>query len=214
MRWVREWVRLAAEDMVDQREYLIELDREIGDGDHGENMARGFTFVTMGSQIDEGTSGREVLLHTARGLLSSVGGAAGPLYATVFLRAADVVDEEHGSPNQVVNILRAAIQGVQDRGKAQVGEKTMVDALDGALRAATQAAANQQSLVTTWEEAAAGAVSGAQATKPLRATKGRASYLGERSVGHLDPGAVSTAALVEAAAKAAQNVYGNEERTE
>lgn len=210
--WARAWGELAAEAMSANRELLIDLDRQIGDGDHGENMDRGFSAVLKGGGLDTAHSGGEALMYVARTLLSTVGGAAGPLYGTAFLRAAKEIPEETLTGDDVVNFLRAGLQGIQARGKATPGEKTMVDAWAAALEAATQAAMESAAAVPVLAAAARGAAEGAQATIPMRATKGRASYLGDRSIGHLDPGAQSSALILRAAAEAAQAAWGKEDQ--
>ena len=170
--WARRWITLAAADVASHRDYLIDLDRAIGDGDHGENMDRGFTAALAALESAEDAGVSDVLKTVAKTLMSTVGGAAGPLY------------------------------GIQARGKATMGEKTMVDAWSPACEAARAAAAAGGDASAVLEAAATAAEAGAQATEPLRATKGRASYLGERSIGHLDPGAVSTSLILRAAARA------------
>lgn len=203
--WARKWIQKSAVVIGDNRELLIDLDRQIGDGDHGENLDRGFTAVVRGDGLDSAESGGDVLKYVARTLLSTVGGAAGPLYGTAFLKAAQQFPNDELDGNAVGQILTAAVQGIQARGKAEAGEKTMVDAW---LPAAEAASADGGDVVSALEAAASAADAGAEATQPLKATKGRASYLGERSCGHLDPGAVSSAMILRAAADAAEEVYG------
>lgn len=199
--WAVAWIRRAQELMAAHRVELIELDRAIGDGDHGENMDRGFTAVVRKLEpAPDDVAG--VLRLTAATLLSTVGGAAGPLYGTAFIRAAGAVPGELDAA-AVADMLAAAVRGVMDRGHATTGEKTMIDALAPAAVAAGQAAAAGADAVAVLREAAAAAAGGAAATEPMVATKGRASYLGERSAGHRDPGAQSAALLLAAAAQAA-----------
>ncbi|WP_086819267.1 dihydroxyacetone kinase subunit DhaL [Allokutzneria sp. NRRL B-24872] len=194
-------VRAAAEKVIAHRDELVELDRVIGDGDHGENLHRGFTAVL--AKLDGGgfDSPAAVLKVTATTLISTVGGAAGPLYGTAFLRSATAlgnVSEVDG--RQVVAALEAALEGVVARGKAAPGDKTMVDALTPAVAAARSTV--DAGVAEVLMAAADAAEQGAAATVPLVARKGRASYLGERSAGHLDPGARSTAVLLRALAEA------------
>jgi dihydroxyacetone kinase-like protein len=200
---VVEALRAGAAVIADHREELIQLDRAIGDADHGENMDRGFQAVV--SKVDTtapGTPG-EVLKLVASTLISTVGGASGPLYGTAFLRAASAVgDAEKLDGPAVASALRAGLGGVVARGKAVTGDKTMVDALAPAVEAAQASAEAGDSPVRVLASASAAAHKGAQATEPLVARKGRASYLGERSAGHLDPGARSTALLLSAFAEA------------
>lgn len=202
--WTRRWIAKSADVIRESRARLIELDRAIGDGDHGENMDRGFASVMKSETFQSGQSANVVLKDVARTLLSTVGGAAGPLYGTAFLRAANAVAPEEVPAQAVARGLEAAAAGVRDRGKASAGEKTMLDALIPAADAARAAADDGLDFAQTWQAAADAAEQGAEATLPMRATKGRASYLGERSRGHLDPGAVSTALIIRCAADTAQ----------
>lgn len=204
--WARRWIELAAADVAEQRDYLVDLDRAIGDGDHGENMDRGFKAAVEALGQAEPASVAEVLKTVAKTLMSTVGGAAGPLYGTAFLRASKAAGGGELDAAGVVAIIEGALGGIQARGKATTGEKTMVDAWTPALDAARAAAESGADAVATLQAAATAAEAGAAATEPLRATKGRASYLGERSIGHLDPGAVSTSLILRAAACAAGEV--------
>jgi dihydroxyacetone kinase-like protein len=193
-------VRSGAAVIVEHRDELVTLDREIGDGDHGENLKRGFTAVV--SKLDTvGETPGAVLKLVASTLISTVGGAAGPLYGTAFLRAAAKLGQEAElTASSVVDALQAALDGVVARGKAELGDKTMVDALAPAVKAARDADGDIAAVLMA---AADAADQGAQDTVPLVARKGRASYLGERSAGHMDPGARSTALLLRAFAQAA-----------
>jgi len=194
-------VRAIAAVVAEHRVELIQLDRAIGDGDHGENLDRGFKAVV--AKLDESTPDTPggVLKLVATTLISKVGGAAGPLYGTAFLRAATAVgDVTDLGPAEVLEGLRAALGGVVARGKAEVGDKTMVDALDPAVQAAEKAGDSVAGLLAAAADAAA---VGAESTVPLVARKGRASYLGERSAGHLDPGARSTTLLLRSLADSA-----------
>lgn len=203
--WAVAWTRETAQAVATRREELIELDRQIGDGDHGENLARGFTAVVAKLDALEQPPADvgAVLKLVATTLMSTVGGAAGPLYGTAYLRAAKVTGLPELDSGAVVAMLEAALEGVVVRGKAGPGEKTMVDAWTPAVEAAVAAADAGASPAAVLAAAAEAARSGAEATVPLVATKGRASYLGERSAGHQDPGATSTALLLEAAAATA-----------
>ncbi|MCY7324836.1 MAG: dihydroxyacetone kinase subunit L [Microbacteriaceae bacterium] len=202
--WARAWVALSAKVIAENRVELTALDRPIGDGDHGENMNRGFTAVVPKlDSLAEG-SAADILKLVAMTLISTVGGAAGPLYGTGYLKAAGAVagqDELDGA--SLVAILAAARDGIVLRGKALVGEKTMIDAWTPAVDAAAEAHAAGKSELEILQAAASAAEAGAVATEPLIARKGRASYLGERAIGHRDPGAQSTALLLRAAADAA-----------
>ncbi|MBS4999877.1 MAG: dihydroxyacetone kinase subunit L [Actinomyces sp.] len=201
--WARRWIELAAADVAQQRDYLVDLDRAIGDGDHGENMDRGFKAALEALGQAQPASVAEVLKTVAKTLMSTVGGAAGPLYGTAFLRASKAAGDGDLDGAGVAAVIAGALDGIQARGKATTGEKTMVDAWAPALEAARAAAESGSDPAAVLEAAATAAEAGAAATEPLRATKGRASYLGERSIGHLDPGAVSTSLILRAAVRAA-----------
>ena len=204
--WAQRWIELAAADIAEQRDYLVDLDRAIGDGDHGENMDRGFKAAVEALGQAQPGSIAEVLKTVAKTLMSTVGGAAGPLYGTAFLRASKAAGDGELDGVGVAAVIAGALDGIQARGKATTGEKTMVDAWTPALEAARAAAETGSDPVAVLEAAATAAEAGAAATEPMRATKGRASYLGERSIGHLDPGAVSTSLILRAAVRAAGEV--------
>jgi dihydroxyacetone kinase-like protein len=198
-------IRAVAATVAEHRVELTHLDREIGDGDHGENLSRGFTAVVTKLDSVDPTNPGAVLKLVATTLISTVGGAAGPLFGTAFLRAATSVgDAETLDGAAVAAALTAARDGVVARGKAESGDKTMVDALTPAVLAATTAADAGGGVSEVLTAAAKAASAGAEATIPMQARKGRASYLGERSIGHLDPGATSTGYLLEALAAAAK----------
>ena len=201
--WALRWIELAAAQVAEQRDYLVDLDRAIGDGDHGENMDRGFKAAVEALGQAQPASVAEVLKTVAKTLMSTVGGAAGPLYGTAFLRASKAAGDGELDGAGVAALIAGALDGIQARGKATTGEKTMVDAWAPALEAARAAAEAGSDPVAVLEAAATAAEAGAAATEPMRATKGRASYLGERSIGHLDPGAVSTSLILRAAVRAA-----------
>ena len=198
--WAQRWIESSAADIAEQRDYLVDLDRAIGDG---ENMDRGFTAAVEALGQAQPASVAEVLKTVAKTLMSTVGGAAGPLYGTAFLRASKAASDGELDGAGVAAVIAGALDGIQARGKATTGEKTMVDAWTPALEAARAAAESGSDPVAVLEAAATAAEAGAAATEPMRATKGRASYLGERSIGHLDPGAVSTSLILRAAVRAA-----------
>ena len=203
--WAEAWIRHGADVMSEHRLELIILDRDIGDGDHGENMDRGFQAVLprLDALPPEANPG-DVFKLVATTLISTVGGAAGPLYGTAFLKGAlAVAGADALDGPALVALLTAARDGIVLRGKAESGDKTMVDAWTPAVDAATEAAAAGADEVAILTAAAEAAEAGAVATIPLVARKGRASYLGERSAGHLDPGAQSSALLLRAAAHTA-----------
>jgi dihydroxyacetone kinase-like protein len=192
-------VRAIAATVHEHHVELTTLDRAIGDGDHGANLDRGFTAVLGKLDADEPDTPGGVLKLVATTLISTVGGASGPLYGTAFLRAATAVgDATELDAAAVAAALTAARDGVVARGKAELQDKTMVDALTPAVEAATG-----DSIAALLAAAADAAERGAAATEPLVARKGRASYLGERSAGHVDPGARSTAYVLRALATAA-----------
>jgi dihydroxyacetone kinase-like protein len=198
-------VRAAAAVVAEHRAELVELDRAIGDGDHGENLNRGFTAVVAALDAAEPDTPGGVLKLVATTLISKVGGAAGPLYGTAFLRAsAKLGTAAELDVPALLDALRAGLEGVQARGKAVGGDATMVDALIPALSAAEKAAEDGGDVAAVLTAAADAADRGAESTVDLVPRKGRASYLGERAVGHLDPGARSSALLLRAFAGAAR----------
>jgi len=201
--WARRWIELSAADIAEQRDYLVDLDRAIGDGDHGENMDRGFKAAVEALEQAQPGSVAEVLKTVAKTLMSTVGGAAGPLYGTAFLRASKAAGDGNLDGAGVAAVIAGALDGIQARGKATTGEKTMVDAWTPALEAARAAAESGSDPAAVLEAAATAAEAGAAATEPLRATKGRASYLGERASGHPAPGAVPPSLIRRAAVRAA-----------
>ena len=201
--WALAWMKGCTEQAHEHREELIELDRVIGDNDHGENVDRGFRAVVEKLETDAPASIVDVLKLTAKTLMSTVGGASGPLLGTAFLRAVKSVGGEALDGAGAAALIEAALEGITTRGKAQEGEKTKVDAWAPAARAAREQADAGAGVADVLHAAAEAAAEGAEATIPLVATKGRASYLGERSAGHKDPGAASTALFIAAAADAA-----------
>lgn len=203
--WVTSWVSAAATAVGEHKGELNTLDREIGDGDHGENMDRGFrASVDALAKLPADATPSAALRSVAMTLISTVGGASGPLYGTAFLKAAEPVgDADPIDGATLVALLTAARDGIVSRGKAQSGDKTMIDAWTPAVDAASAALAAGSDPAAILDAAATAAEQGSDATIPLVARKGRASYLGERSAGHRDPGAQSTALILRAAAEAA-----------
>jgi len=203
--WAVRWIRASAAVISEHRVELITLDRDIGDGDHGENLDRGFSAVLP--KLDDlagDATPADALKLVATTLISTVGGAAGPLYGTAYLKAAGAITgqaELDGAA--IVALLTAARDGVVLRGKAAPGDKTMVDAWTPAVDAASAAQSHGSDEAGILDAAATAAEDGARATEPLVAHKGRASYLGERAIGHRDPGAQSSALLLRSAADAA-----------
>lgn len=187
------WLQQLALVLQENRDYLTQLDSAIGDADHGINMDRGFKAVTekLSAQAEMDIGSLLKLVGTT--LVSTVGGASGPLYGTAFLRAGiAMAGKRELYESDYIVLLETAVEGIKARGKAQQGEKTMLDALLPALAAAKEAEAQHLDLVEITRRASEAAEAGMKATIPLIATKGRASYLGERSAGHQDPGATSS----------------------
>jgi len=202
--WAMAWVRGSAAAVGEHRAELSALDREIGDGDHGENLDRGFKAVIAKLDAAPPSTPGAVLKLVATTLISTVGGASGPLLGTAYLKAAGAVgDAAELDSAAVVALLTAARDGVVLRGKAAPGDKTMIDAWTPAVDAAASAADAGEEPSAVLAAAADAAEQGAVATEPLVAHKGRASYLGERAIGHRDPGAQSSALQLRAAAEAA-----------
>ncbi len=193
VQWLQEYAGVLAQN----KQFLTDLDAAVGDADHGTNMERGFTKVL--SQLP-GVADKDIgsiLKTTGMALISSVGGASGPLYGTLFMRAGTAVDKKHELTREDVGaLLQAGLDGVVQRGKAQPGDKTMVDALTPALEAYNQAVQGDEPTASALAKAVAAAEQGMHDTVPLVAKKGRASYLGGRSAGHQDAGATSTYLLL------------------
>lgn len=199
---VLEWIRAYAEVIAENKDYLTELDSAIGDADHGANMHRGFKAVLEKLPDNEDKDIGKILMGVGMALLSKVGGAGGPLYSTVFIQMGKSIDgKTEFDLADWANALEAATQGVVRLGKASPGDKTMVDALTPAVEALKEASEQGLTLGEGLEKSAKAAEEGMIATIPLVAHKGRASYLGERSAGHQDPGATSTFLLLDTAAK-------------
>ncbi|MFF5290362.1 dihydroxyacetone kinase subunit DhaL [Paractinoplanes globisporus] len=195
--WIREFARLIA----DHKDLLTELDAAIGDADHGINMHRGMSAVVTTLESESPGRPSEIFKRTGMTLVSTVGGASGPLYGTAFLRMSAIAgDAESLDGTDLAKLLRAALDGVAQRGKASVGDKTMLDALSPAVEALESAIEDGQPLAVALGAAVRAAEEGRAATIPMVARKGRASYLGERSAGHQDPGATSVTFLLAAAA--------------
>jgi dihydroxyacetone kinase-like protein len=198
------WVRRFADLVAENRDHLTELDAAIGDADHGSNLDRGMRAAVAALDELGPTTAGPLFSKVGMTLVSTVGGASGPLFGTLFLRmGTSLGDAESVTTEQVAAALRAGLEGVEARGKAQPGDKTMYDALAPAVDALEKAAGEGAGLVDALGRARNAAVEGRDATIPMLARKGRASYLGERSVGHQDPGATSIALLLEAATQAA-----------
>jgi phosphoenolpyruvate---glycerone phosphotransferase subunit DhaL len=200
---VRLWLGEVAARLEAERDFLTQLDAAIGDADHGVNMHRGFTAVMSRIAAVQDAAPGQLLKVAGRTFVSTVGGAAGPLYGTAFLQAGEALGgEERFGPRLLLDAIRASLEGVQRVGAAAVGDKTMVDALSPALAAYELELRMGGSLETAVSGAREAAAEGMRGTIPLQARKGRASYLGPRSVGHQDPGATSTALMFAALERA------------
>jgi len=194
---VLEFLRRAAEVLHENKEYLTDLDSAIGDADHGINMDRGFQTILKKLPAVEDKDAGTILKTSGMALVSSVGGAAGPLYGTALMQAGTALAGKYElTAADLVTALDAALSGVMMRGKSKPGEKTMIEALAPALAAMREALAGGASTQQMLERATAAAEQGMKSTIPMLALKGRASYLGERSIGHQDPGATSSYLLI------------------
>jgi dihydroxyacetone kinase-like protein len=194
-----KWLQAIGHVMEANKEFLTQLDAAIGDADHGINMERGFKKVNsqLSAVVDKDIG--SILKSTGMALISSVGGASGPLYGTLFLRAGTAASGKHElNTTELASVLKAGLLGVIERGKAQVGDKTMVDALTPAVEAFEQAVEDSVGIAEALGRTVTAAEQGMKDTIPLIARKGRASYLGERSIGHQDPGATSTYLILKA----------------
>ena len=201
---ITSWMREIDIAVRAERDHLVQLDAAIGDGDHGTNMVRGFEAVVQALGADDGSPPGKLLVLAGRTLVSTVGGASGPLWGSALRSGGRVLGEQTTfEGNQLVEVLSAALASVKDLGTAAVGDKTMVDALEPAVDTLRSRLHDGVALDQALDAAAAAAEAGMRSTVPLQARKGRASYLGERSVGHQDPGATSTALILRALQKAA-----------
>jgi dihydroxyacetone kinase-like protein len=194
-----KWLEISAAVLQENKDYLTQLDSAIGDADHGTNMVRGFKKVLekLPSVADKDIG--NILKTTGMALISSVGGASGPLYGTFFMRGGmAMAAKEELSDEDLLHLLEAGVEGIVQRGRAQLEDKTMVDAWYPALEALRQAMENGSDTLQALKASVEGAEKGMKATIPLQAKKGRASYLGERSIGHQDPGATSSYLMLKA----------------
>ena len=196
---LHRWFVAAAASVREQRDYLTQLDAAIGDADHGTNMDRGFTAVLEKLDGLDGVPPGKLLTTAGSTLVSTVGGASGPLWGTALRRAGRALGSaEEFDGAQLAVALEASLEGVVELGAAQEGDKTMVDALAPAVRALREGLENGSTVAESLAAARVAAEEGMKSTVPLQAQKGRASYLGERSIGHQDPGATSTALILAA----------------
>ena len=199
--WIGGFARLIEQNA----SYLTDLDAAIGDADHGVNMQRGMAAAVAAFEESPPQTPAEACKQLAMVLIGTVGGASGPLYGTLFLRmAAELGTEDPVDAARFASALRAGVLGLAQRGRAEQGDKTMLDALAPASATLDAALAEGAGLPEAMSRAAEAAAAGRDATGPLPARKGRASYLGDRSTGHIDPGAASAAMLITAAATAAR----------
>jgi len=200
---INTWMTEIESSVRAERDHLVQLDAAIGDGDHGINMARGFEAVVQALANDSGSSPGRLLIVAGRTLVSTVGGASGPLWGSALRSGGRVLgDQATFEAGQLVEVLAAALASVKDLGTAALGDKTMVDALEPAVETLRERLGAGDSLPAAIDAAANAAEAGMRSTIPLQARKGRASYLGERSVGHQDPGATSTALIIRALQRA------------
>jgi dihydroxyacetone kinase-like protein len=201
-----KWLENSAAVLNENKDYLTQLDSAIGDADHGTNMARGFKKVIEKLPTVADKDIGNILKTTGMTLISSVGGASGPLYGTFFMRSGmAMAAKEELSNEDLLKLLEAGVEGIVQRGRAQLEDKTMIDAWYPALDALREAVANGSSTADILKAGVAGAEAGMKATIPLQARKGRASYLGERSIGHQDPGATSSYLMLNALLETVDN---------
>ncbi|AQY52164.1 dihydroxyacetone kinase, Dak2 subunit [Listeria weihenstephanensis FSL R9-0317] len=186
-KWAIKWLTDFSDSVIENKQLLSDLDQAIGDGDHGINMARGLTELKKALAEKEPESVKDAFKTAGMTILSKVGGASGPLYGSAFLAMSKAVETDPLSETDLIEALEAGLAGIEHRGKSHAGEKTMIDVWEPVINAL-----RQDDLTSDVIEAAL------QKTKDLKATKGRAAYLGDRSVGHLDPGAYSSALLFRA----------------
>lgn len=202
--FVLRWIREMAGDVHDQRDFLTQLDAAIGDADHGINMDRGFAAAVAKLEAEPDGPPGDLLEAVGTTLVLSVGGAAGPLYGSAIRQMGRALDgAKTFDAEALLVLLRAALEEVQRLGAAQVGDKTIVDSLSPAIEAFEKSLRSGDDLVGASSRAHAAALEGMHDTVPLQARKGRASYLGPRSVGHQDPGATSTTMFFAALQRAA-----------
>jgi phosphoenolpyruvate---glycerone phosphotransferase subunit DhaL len=197
-----KWLELYADQLTQQKDYLTELDSAIGDADHGANMHRGFQAVLPKISELKDKDPATIFKTVAMTLISTVGGASGPLYGTFFLQASEVATgKSELTPNDLADCFEKGVLGIMQRGKAAIGDKTMIDVFKPVTDTFKNSIQKGSPLQTAIHQASEQATQAANATTPLLAKKGRASYLGERSIGHQDPGATSAAFLFNALAQ-------------
>jgi dihydroxyacetone kinase-like protein len=193
------WLKNTADILHQNKDYLTDLDSAIGDADHGINMDRGFQSVLQKMPEWQETDIGGILKSVGMTLMSSVGGASGPLYGTFYMRAGmAVANQQELSDEMLFKMLSAGVEGIRQRGRPELGDKTMYDALSPAVEVMSSSLGNGEETVVALEKTVRAAEAGMQATIPMQARKGRASYLGERSIGHQDPGATSSYLIIKA----------------
>jgi len=193
----KEIIHKMADIIIENKKYLTELDSAIGDGDHGINMTKGFKKVKEKLKAEEYDNNKELIKTVAMTLISTVGGASGPLYGTAFLNISKIIPDADFDLDSIIEIGEAAVAGIQKRGKAEAGEKTMLDAIIPAVDSLKESKENGDSVEEALKKSKEKAKEGMKATIDMQATKGRASYLGERSIGHQDPGATSSYLIIK-----------------
>ena len=186
-----------ADVIIENKKYLTKLDSAIGDGDHGINMTKGFKKVKEKMEAKDYENNKELIKTVAMTLISTVGGASGPLYGTAFLNISKIIPDSDFDLESIIEIGETAVAGIQKRGKAEAGEKTMLDTIIPAVDALKESKKNGDSVEEALKQCKLKAEEGMKATIDMQATKGRASYLGERSIGHQDPGATSSYLIIK-----------------
>lgn len=187
----------AAEVIIANKKYLTELDAAIGDGDHGINLSRGFKVLQEKLEEKSYKSRKEVFKAAAMTLISNVGGASGPLYGTAFLNISNVIPDKKLELDDLIEIAEEAAAGIQKRGKAEAGEKTILDTIIPAIESLKKSKLSETALEEALKNCLQAAENGMENTVEMKATKGRASYLGDRSIGHQDPGATSSYLMIK-----------------
>lgn len=193
----KEIINKVADVIIENKKYLTELDSAIGDGDHGINMSKGFNKVKEKLEAKDYESNKELIKTVAMTLISTVGGASGPLYGTAFLNISKIIPDSDFDLDSLIEIGESAVAGIQKRGKAEQGEKTMLDTIIPAVNSLKESKENDDNIEEALKQCKAKAEEGMKATIDMQATKGRASYLGKRSIGHQDPGATSSYLIIK-----------------
>ncbi|MGM0499335.1 MAG: dihydroxyacetone kinase subunit DhaL [Bacillota bacterium] len=190
-------IKEIADVIIENKKYLTQLDSAIGDGDHGINMTKGFKKVKEKVEAKDYENNKELIKTVAMTLISTVGGASGPLYGTAFLNISKIIPDADFDLDSIIEIGETAVAGIQKRGKAEAGEKTMLDTIIPAVDSLKESKENGDSVEEALKQCKNKAEEGMKATIDMQATKGRASYLGKRSIGHQDPGATSSYLIIK-----------------